>query len=251
MSADLLGATHGVDFPAAVAAFRAAESAAIDAWRSGLGGFGGAGWASPDEYRAAYNASSRDYEDSIATALYTLESAIAGDPLGQWITANALRSWTDDALTVLENLPCTGQELHEVARSGGWCATWWNLWSQAVRDGVVTDVSSVRRMIVRRMIDALAERGVTATWESTGGGFCDIISAPYVRDGVAYQLVIGESGGDTEYFHEWSDVGRAGWFIQREEVDYGGRYEILIGHAPLDEIELIVATAVAELESGR
>ena len=107
-----------------------------------------------------------------------MESAIAGDPLGQWITANALRSWTDDALTVLENLPCTGQELHEVARSEGWCATWWNLWSQAVRDGVVTDVSSVRRMI-----DALAERGVTATWESTGGGFCDIISAPYVRDG--------------------------------------------------------------------
>lgn len=248
MSADLLGATHGVDFPAAVAAYRAAESAAIDAWRSDLRR---ADWASPDEYRAAYNASSRDYEDSIATALYTLESAIAGDPLGQWITANALRSWTDDALTVLENLPCTGQELHEVARSEGWCATWWNLWSQAVRDGVVTDVSSVRVSSVRRMIDALAERGVTATWESTGGGFCDIISAPYVRDGVAYQLVIGESGEWQEYFHEWSDVGRAGWFIQREEVDYGGRYEILIGHAPLDEIELIVATAVAELESGR
>lgn len=76
-------------------------------------------WVGFDEYRAAYNASSRDYEDSIATALYTLESAIAGDPLGQWITANALRSWTDDALTVLENLPCTGQELHEVARSEG------------------------------------------------------------------------------------------------------------------------------------
>lgn len=243
MSADLLGATPGVDFPAAVAAFRAAESAAIDAWRSDLNR---ADWASPDEYRAAYNASSRDYEDSIATALYTLESAIAGDPLGQWITANALRSWTDDALTVLENLPCTAEQLHEVARGEGWCATWWHLWSRAVRDGAVTNVSSVRKMI-----DALAERGVTATWESTGGGFCAIISAPYVRDGVAYQLLIGESGGDTEYFHEWSDVGRAGWFIQREEVDYGGRYEILIGHAPLDEIELIVATAVAELESSR
>ena len=243
MSADLLGATPGVDFPAAVAAFRAAESAAIDAWRSDLNR---ADWASPDEYRAADNDSSLDYEDCIATAVYTLESAIAGDPIGQWITANALRSWTDDALTVLENLPCTGQELHEVARGEGWCATWWDLWSQAIRDGAVTDVSSVRRMI-----DALAERGVTATWESTGGGFCDIISAQYVRDGVAYQLLIGESGGDTEYYHEWSDVYRTGWAIQREEVDYGGRYEILIGHAPLDEIELIVATAVAELESGR
>lgn len=248
MSADLLGATHGVDFPAAVAAYRAAESAAIDAWRSDLRGFDRADWASPDEYRAAYNASSRDYEDSIATALYTLESAIAGDPLGQWITANALRSWTDDALTVLENLPCTGQRLHEVALAPGegWCAAGWDLWSQAIRDGVVTDVSSVRKMI-----DALAERGVTATWESLGGGCYDIISAPYVRDGVTYQLLIGESGGDTEHHHEWSDIGRTGWFIQREEVYYGGRYEVLIGHAPLDEIELIVATAVAELESGR
>lgn len=101
------------------------------------------------------------------------------------------------------------------------------------------------------MIDALAERGVAATWESTGGGCYAIISVLYVRDGVAYQLFIGDSGGDLEYHNEWSDADRAGWFIQREEVDYGGRYEILIDHAPLDEIELIVAAAVAELESGR
>lgn len=99
------------------------------------------------------------------------------------------------------------------------------------------------------MLDALAARGIEAAWESTGGGCYAIISAPYTHNGVAHRLFIGESGGDLEHHHERTDEGRTGWFIQREEVDYGGRYQLLVIHASLDMIDLIVDVAAAEVNA--